>query len=282
MNTNQNVVEQLLRRQRRWNQYAWTLIVLAAGLAATLAVEWHWHPSLARVEKWGHLTQWWLGGVAATLVVAVAIYFFRRKSVLQAAQAMDARWETKNRLETAAALSSAPDAIARAQREETAGFIRQTQLRPRGIPLSLLGGLVALLALAHLLTLATWARPLSGGSSASVGQKNGEQVAGISQQQKKAKPAAATQPEASISWNSPEEEIKAAAVEELHATKRAAQPTARAKLDFDGCDESGCPVFITFSLESWRSSDFRIADGSFQNAPNMRSWKAFRSRRALS
>jgi hypothetical protein len=215
MNTNQNAVEQLLRRQRRWNQFAWPLMVLAAGLAATLAFEWHQHPSLARVENWGHLPQWWLGGVAVTLAAAAEVYFLRRKSVLQAAQAMDARWETKNRLETAAALSSAPDAIARAQREETAGFVRQAQLRPRGIPLSLLGGLVALLALAHLLTLASWARPLSGGSSASVGQKNDKQAAGISQQQEKAKPAADTQPEASISWNSPEEEIKAAAVEEV-------------------------------------------------------------------
>jgi len=44
MNTNQNAVEQLLRRQRRWNQFAWPLIVLAAGLAATLAFEWRQHP----------------------------------------------------------------------------------------------------------------------------------------------------------------------------------------------------------------------------------------------
>jgi hypothetical protein len=213
MNTNPNAVEQLLRRQRRWYQYAWPLIVVATGLAATLAFEWHQHPSLARVENWGYLPRWWLGGLAATLAAAAGIYFLRRKSVLQAAQAMDARWETKNRLETAAALSSAPDAIARAQREETAGFVRQAQLRPRGIPLSLLGGLVALLALAHLLTLASWARPLNGGSP--VGQKNDKQAANISQQQEKAKPIADTQPQASINWNSPEEKIKAAAVEEV-------------------------------------------------------------------
>jgi hypothetical protein len=215
MNTNQNAVEQLLRRQRRWNQFAWPLIVLATGFAATLALEWRQHPSFARVKNWGHLPQWWLGGVAVTLAAAAVVYFLRRKSVLQAAQAMDARWETKNRLETAAALSTAPDAISRAQREETAGFVRQAQLRPRGVPLSLLGGLVALLALANLLTFASWARPLSGGSSAVAVQKNGKQTAGISEQQEKTKPAAATQPEASIIWNSPEEEIKAAAVEEV-------------------------------------------------------------------
>ena len=215
MNTNQNAVEQLLRRQRRWNQFAWPLMVLAAGLAATLAFEWRQHPSLARVENWGRLPQWWLGGVAITLAAAAVVYFLRRKSVLQAAQAMDARWETKNRLETAAALSTAPDAIARAQREETAGFVEHAHVRPRGIPLSLLGGLVALLALAHLLTLASWARPFSGGSSAAAGQESDKQAANISQPQEKTKPAAETQPEATINWNSPEEEIKAAAVEEV-------------------------------------------------------------------
>lgn len=208
MNTNPNAVEKLLRQQRRWNQYAWSLMVLAAGLAITLAFEWHRHPSLARVENWGHLPQWWLGGLATTLVAAAAIYFFRRNSVVQAAQAMDAQWQTKNRLETAAALSSAPDAIARAQREETAGFVEQTQLRPRRVPLAFLGGLVALLALAHLLTFASWARPLHGNLL-------GDKLAANAAEPAQAKPAADTQPKASIEWNSPEEEIKAAAVEEV-------------------------------------------------------------------
>jgi len=202
MNTNPNAVEQLLRQQRRWNQFAWPLIAAAAGLTVTLAFEWRRHPSLARVEKWGHLPQWWIGGLAATLVVAAAIYFVRRKNVSQAAQAMDERWQAKNRLETAAALATAPDALARAQREETAGFIQQAQLRPRGISLSWLGGLVALLALAHLLTFASWARPWNGDNN-----KSATQTA--------AKPPADTPPKASIDWNLPEEEIKAAAVEEV-------------------------------------------------------------------
>jgi hypothetical protein len=55
-------------------------------------------------------------------------------------------------------------------------------------------------------------------------------------------------------------------VEELHAIQRAAQPRAKARLDFDDCDESGLLVCITSSLETWESSDLRIADGSFRNA----------------
>jgi len=210
MNANPNAVEQLLRQQRRWNQYAWSLIVMAAGLAITLAFEWHRHPSLARMEKWGHLPEWWLGGLAATLVAALTIYFFRRKGVLQAAQVMDVRWQTKNRLETAAALSSAPDALARAQREETAGFVEQAHLQPRGVSLAWLGGLVALLVMAHLLVFASWARPWNGiinGSHHNLAVKNEETA--------KPKPATDTTPPASIEWNSPEEEIKAAAVEEV-------------------------------------------------------------------
>jgi hypothetical protein len=210
MNANQNTVEQLLRQQRRWNQYAWSLIVMAAGLAITLAFEWHRHPSLARVEKWGQLPRWWIGGLAVTLVAALIIYFLRRKGVLQAAQAMDARWETKNRLETAAALSSAPDALARAQREETAGFVEQAHLRSREVALEWLGGLVALLALAHLLVFASWARPWDGivnGSHNNLAAKNEETA--------KPKPTTDTTRLASIEWNSPEEEIKAAAVEEV-------------------------------------------------------------------
>ena len=210
MNANQNTVEQLLRQQRRWNQYAWPLIVVAAGLAGTLAFGWHRHPSLARVEKWGHLPEWWLGGLAGTLVAALTIYIFRRKSVLQAAQAMDARWETKNRLETAAALSSSPDALARAQREETAGFVEQAHLRPRGVSLVWLGGLVSLLALAHLLVFASWVRPwneIVNGSHHNLATKNEAEA--------KPKPAAETTPASRLEWNSPEEEIKAAAVEEV-------------------------------------------------------------------
>ena len=204
MNANENAVEKLLRGQRRWNQFAWSLIATAVGLAITLAFEWRLHPSPARVEKWGHLPQWWLGGLGVTLLATAAIYLFRRKSVLQSARALDARWETKNRLETAATLSSAPDAIARAQREETAGFVQQARLRPRRVSLTFLGGLVALLALAHLLTLATWVRPWNEGFFHS-----------HAAEQAKAKPAADKQPKASIEWNTPEEEIKAAAIEEV-------------------------------------------------------------------
>ncbi|MGA3268331.1 MAG: hypothetical protein ABSE16_16090 [Verrucomicrobiota bacterium] len=215
MNANQYSVEELLRRQRRWNQYAWPLAVLAAGLGATLAFAWDRHPSVARVATWGHLPQWWLGGLAVTLIAAAVVWRLRHRTVSEAAQAMDEKWAAKNRLETAAALSSAPDAIARAQREETAGFVRQAQVRPRGIPLSYLGWLVMLLICGHLLTLLSWARPFSGGSLLPSASKNPDQTAAQSASAATAPEAKPSAPEASITWNSPEEEIKAAAIEEV-------------------------------------------------------------------
>lgn len=209
MNTKSNPVEQLLRRQQRWNQYAWPLIIIAIGLAGTLVFEWHQHPSLARVEKWGHLPQWWIGGLAASLLAAAVVGWLRRRSVLEAAQAMDERWSAKNRLETAAALSSAPNALTRAQCEETAGFFRQANLHPRGIPLSFLAGLVALLVGAHLFTFASWTRPLAEKTGGG-GLKKDSQMAQVKPAETKPK-----EPEAHIEWNSPEEEMTAAAVEEV-------------------------------------------------------------------
>ena len=161
MNPNPEAVVVLLRQQYRRNRYAWPLAAIAAGLAATLAIIWYLHPSLARVEKWGHLPRWWIGGLAITSTIGTLIYFFRRKSRLQSARAMDVRWATKNRLETVAKLASAPDVIAVAQRAEADDFARQKKLRPVGLPVSYPGWLAALLSLVHLLLLVIWMLPLS-------------------------------------------------------------------------------------------------------------------------
>jgi hypothetical protein len=164
MKPNLNDVVVLLQQQHRRNRYAWPLVAVAIGLAATLAVIWYLHPSLARVEKWGHLPRWWIGGLAITSVVGAIVYFLRRKSILQSARAMDVRWATKNRLETVAKLASAPDAIVVAQRAEANDFARQKKIRPVGIPASYPGWLAALLLFIHLILLVIWMWPLNGNS----------------------------------------------------------------------------------------------------------------------
>ena len=47
------LTDRLLRQHDRWTRLAWPLAILAAGLAATLGIDWRRHPSLARVEQWG-------------------------------------------------------------------------------------------------------------------------------------------------------------------------------------------------------------------------------------
>jgi hypothetical protein len=162
MKPNLFTAEQLVYRQHRRNQYAWPLVGAAVGLSITLAIIWHLHPSLKHVERWGRLPWWWIGGLVVTTVVAGGLYLIRRKSRMQSARAMDARWMAKNRFETVAQLITVPDAIAGAQREETNDFTRQKRLRPFGIPVSYPGWSTALLLLVQLVLLVIWLWPLSG------------------------------------------------------------------------------------------------------------------------
>ena len=194
------LTDRLLRQHERWTRLAWPLAIVAAGLAATLGINWRRHPFLARVEHWGTLPLWWAAGVALTFLAAGVVSLQRRRAGLGSARRLDRRLDAKNRLETAAILRGDAGAIARAQREEAADFLmRQSVAPPRRGPLLVLGALAALLLLAHLATLLTWTRPWISLAAAHPVPK----------------PPPATPPPAHIQWKTPASEIKASPIEEV-------------------------------------------------------------------
>ncbi len=149
-----------MRQHDHWTRLAWPLAILAAGLAATLGIDWRRHPSLARVEQWGDLPRWWAAGVALTFLAAGGVWLWRRRAGLRAVRRLDRRLDANNRLETAAVLRGDAGAMAQAQREEAAAFLaRQRVAPPRRGPLLALGALAAVLVLAHLAALLSWTRP---------------------------------------------------------------------------------------------------------------------------
>ena len=201
MKAEPSAADRLLQTHDRWLRAAWPLAVAAAGLAATLAAGWRQHPSAGRVEHWGSLPAWWLGGCALTAVAAGIAWAFQRRNLLRSARKLDDRLAAKSRLETATALRDDPGALARAQREETAGFLRAAAGRRRGTSLLALVGLVGALVLSHLVTLVTWTRPWVRPTPAVAGPKPA--------------PPPAELPKATIKWKSPGVETKAAPIEEV-------------------------------------------------------------------
>lgn len=200
MSPSSSPAEQILRDQHRWMRYALPLGVAACGLTFALLAGWLLHPSFARAEKWGALAPVWGGGVAVTILSTLGVWAFRRRELLHSAQKLDERLSAKNRVEAATMLRDRSDAISQAQRQETEGFLGQTRESRRGTPLSLLAGLVGLLALANLVALGTWTRPW---------------MPGPNHASPTAKPTPVPPPTASIKWKSPEAETKAGPIEEV-------------------------------------------------------------------
>ncbi len=196
------LTDRLLRQHDRWTRLAWPLLIVAAGLAATLALEWRRHPSLARVEQWGGLGLWWAAGVALTFLAAGATWVLRRRAQLLGARRLDQRLDAKNRLETAAFLRGDAGAMARAQREEADEFLARRRHAPaRRAPLVALGALAAVLVLANLAALLSWTRPWVRPAAAAA--------------QPVPKPTPAAPPPARIQWKTPASEIKASPIEEV-------------------------------------------------------------------
>lgn len=204
MNTHRTNPESLVRAQHRAARAVPPLTVLAIGLAAILALLWLVHPSFAPVEHWQTLGLTWATGIFMTLIVALAIARARRQTLLRSAAEMDAALATHNRLEAATALTAAQNPIARAQREETEQFLQHAHLAPRHRGLAALTAVTLALALAHLVTLACWARSVTPDELDA--KKNSTAVA-------EKKPVAP--PSASLEWVTPETESLATAIEEV-------------------------------------------------------------------
>src|SRR6185437_7042284 len=207
--------ESLIHARHRAARWAPVLVLVAAGLALTLGLLWRAHPSFAPVVNWQRLGAGWVAGLAATAVCAVALLRARRRTLLRSAAELDAAWAAHNRLETALALHDVDNAIAKAQRDETEQFLRQSPAVPRSrwLPASAL--LVALLAAAHVATLICWARSTRTIAKA---DKNAPQVVAE-------KKTESTEPTASIEWSSPESETSATAIEEVPLTAEADSST---------------------------------------------------------
>ena len=203
MNAKHPAPEQIVRAHHRAARSIPALGVLAAGLAVTLGLLWLAHPSFAPVQHWRQLGAGWMAGLALSLAGTAVCWRLCHRTLLRSAAEIDAALATHNRLETATALFEAQDALARAQREETEQFLRQLQLAPRRGWLNTLVIFSVAIALAHLVTLVCWTRPLSRNLAA--------EAAATTPEEKKT----ATLPSASIEWHSPETEAVATAIEEV-------------------------------------------------------------------
>ncbi|HEX9046539.1 MAG TPA: hypothetical protein VF988_05885 [Verrucomicrobiae bacterium] len=197
--------EKIIHARHRVVRWTPSLLLVACGLALTLALLWVAHPSLAPVSEWHWLRLGWLGGLAATVICGLVLWRVRRRTELLTAAEMDATLASCNRLETATALRTAQDPMAKAQRAETEEFLQRGQIVPRRRWLAMSALLVALLAMAHLATLICWARPVH------VDAKAKKDAPAVAEKRKEA-PAA---PTASIEWRSPESETSATAIEEV-------------------------------------------------------------------
>jgi hypothetical protein len=204
MKNNQSNSEKLVRTQHRAARSVTPLSFVAGGLALTLALLWLAHPTFAPVQSWQNLGAVWLAGLVLTLLSAIIFWQLRKRSLLRSAAEIDAALATHNRLEMATALHTAQNPMAQAQREETEQFLQSARLSPRRRGLTALLALSTVLALAHLVTLACWARPVSSDLTA----KKDAAVAAVEK-----KPAAP--PAASIEWQLPEPEAAATAIEEV-------------------------------------------------------------------
>ena len=204
MKTIKSDSESLVRARHRAARWEPLLGLVAAGLALTLGLLWLAHPSFAPVGDWRWLRSGWLAGLAGTGICAAGMWRARRRTVLRSAAELDATLATHNRLETAVALQNQQNPIARAQRDETEEFLRQSPAvaRSRWLPVTV--ALVTLLVAAHVTTLICWARPTRQSAKAS------RPASAVTE--KKAEPAA---PTASIEWRSPESETAATAIEEV-------------------------------------------------------------------
>ena len=194
----------LLKRRHRWTRLGWPLAIANLGLLATLLLLWRTNPALAQVQTWGRLPAWWASGVGASLLLALVFLVARRRTITQSARHLDTALEAKNRLETTALLAGVDDPIARAQRDETAEFLRNNPAHTHHWSLRALSLALCVFVVAHLFLLTAWTRPW--------------QVA--AQPAPKPTPPAAI-PKASIVWKKPAAETSAAPIEEVPLTAEA-------------------------------------------------------------
>src|SRR5271165_4871590 len=192
----------LIRSRYQWERWRGVQFALIAGATATLVFVWRYHPTWKAPEHWKVLAVAWAGGLVLTALTAALMRRFAPSSLLATARRLDRHYGAMNRFEAAAALQDSASPLARAQRDETAAFLGRAfpAIRPaRALPWLSAG--VAAVLVAHLSLLAIWAiAPL---------------FHRIFQAPKT--PPIVEFPQASITWEFPEPEIRANPVEEVPA-----------------------------------------------------------------
>jgi hypothetical protein len=189
------ITVQLWHQRRQWRLAG---IIATAGLLASLGVTWFLlNPGKAAPPRAG-FSKYWIAGVAASLLLAMLVRIFQKREPEKTARELDAKWSSKNRLETASALSTSASPIAEAQRQETEKYLGN-QPAAAHRPFPILPILFALAVLLHAFTFVYWAV-----------EKRPRPVA--AKEPEKAKPAI---PLAKIKWQKPESEMKATKIEEV-------------------------------------------------------------------
>jgi hypothetical protein len=189
---------EVLSSHYRWEHWRGVLFTLVIGLAATIAALWIIHPSSQTPGNWNILAGIWSGGLLLTALASILGWRFAPSSLIHTAQELDRQLVAKNRLEASAAWHDSDSPLARAQREETAAYLRSgtggAQARPvRALPW-LVAGVLALI-IAHLSTLVLWEFPWLLHPAGPISPKD--------------------LPKAAIIWKSPESESTANPIEEV-------------------------------------------------------------------
>ncbi|MCE0521991.1 MAG: hypothetical protein LV480_03675 [Methylacidiphilales bacterium] len=189
---------QVLHSRHRWERWRGVVTALLVGMAATLAALVALHPSWHTPADWKILAAVWTGGFLLTLIAAAVAWRFAPASLADTAQLMDRNLAAKNRLEATAALRDSAAPLAKAQREETAAYLKdEPRVRPVRILPWLVAGLVALL-IAHLSMLTLWVIPALLQAAAPLPPPPPKEL-----------------PRASIVWVSPEPQSMANPIEEV-------------------------------------------------------------------
>jgi hypothetical protein len=188
----------VLHSRHRWERWRGVLLASVIGLAATLTAVLIFHWKEPALDYWKFTAALWLGGVLLTALAAAGAWCFAPASVVHTARAMDRRLSAMNRLEAVVDLQHSSSPLARAQRDETSAYLGgDGRARPVRLLPWIIGALLVVIV-SHLVTLLCWFLPLLSHPVAPVPP-----------------PAPKGPPHATITWKSPEPQIKANPIEEV-------------------------------------------------------------------
>jgi len=207
---------QVLQSRHHWERWRGVLIAFLCGLVAIFSALVILHPSWHTPGDLKTIAAVWLSGLLLTAIAAAVAWRMAPHSLTDTAQSIDRDLAAKNRLEAMAALHESTTPLAKAQRDETADYLRQQpEARPVRVLPWLIGGVLAA-ALFHLILLAIWTLPVLFQPTAPVPPTPPKDL-----------------PHATITWKSPEAETKANPIEEVPTVAIAQSATGLKELTLE-------------------------------------------------